>query len=92
MKIPAIVNNETVYFSITLFRYRNQYGKTLKTVYPDIEKALSIFQAIAKTDRYYSLVLRKETVYKRNADIEISVSNPIANYENGSCFDDILYT
>ena len=90
MIIPEIVNTKTVYYSITLFRYRNQYGRTLKAVYPGLEKALKVFMDIAKTNQYYSVILRENTVYLRNAANEISVSSPIAKYENNYDFADLI--
>lgn len=90
MTIPEIVNTKTVYYSITLFKYRNQYGKELKTVYASLEKALQVFIDITKTDRYYSIVLRENTVYLRNNTSELSMSNPIAKYENNYDFCDFI--
>ena len=90
MKAPNIVTTKTVYYSITVFKYRNTYGRTLKVVYTDPEKAMKVFYDIIKSRKQQMIVLRENTVYIRNASTEISSSNPIATYEDSYSFDDMI--
>lgn len=87
---PKTVRKETVYYSITLFKYRNQYGRTLKTVYPSLEHALKVYTDIIKRHCNYSVILREETVYQRTKSSELSASTPIAKYENNYTFSDLI--
>lgn len=88
MKMPEIVTKETIYYTIHLWKYRNQYGITLPVVYPDIESALKVFKNIVDKHRYHAANIRKETVYKRDCFSEISTSAPVATFEDNYDFAD----
>lgn len=86
---PKTVTTKTTYYTITTWKYRNTYGKTLKVVYPDIEKALKVFYDIINTGKYYMLNLRENIVYVRTETTEVSTNTPIAQYEDGYSFADL---
>lgn len=90
MKEPEKVTSKTTYYSITLFKYRNQYGRTLKTVYYSLEQALKVYTDIIKRHCNYSVMLREETVYQRTKSSELSTSTPIAKYEDNYTFSDLI--
>jgi len=88
MKAPEIVTKETIYYTVHLWKYRNQYGVTLPVVYPALEQAKKVFDNIIKSGRYWAANIRKEVVYKRDEFSEFSTSEPIASYENNYDFAD----
>lgn len=90
MKAPENVNSKTTYYEITIWKYRNMQGRTLKTVYQDIATAARIFTSLVKTGRFYSVYARETTVYYRNAENELSTSGPIMKYENNYDFADFI--
>lgn len=90
MKEPKIVNKPITYYSITLWKYRNCYGRQLISVYTDLDKAMRIFLDIVKTNKYEMANIRKNEVWKRDELSEFSVSTPMVKYENTYCFDDFI--
>lgn len=86
MKVPEIVTKETIYYTVHIWKYRNQYGITLPVVYPTLEQAKKVFDNIIKSGRYWAANIREEIVYKRDELSELSTSTPVASYENNYDF------
>ena len=85
----SIIDKETIYYTVHFWKHKNFYGKTSKTVYTDIEHALSVLYRIAIHGKCEYANIRKEKVYKRNELCEISTSGIVAEYENGYSFLDL---
>lgn len=84
-----IVEKETVYYTIQFWKYKNFWGKTSKTVYINIEDALSVLYKIAIRGKCEYATIRENIVYVRNENTEISTSGIVASYEDGYSFIDL---
>lgn len=74
MKYPEIVLSEIEYYVIVSFPAGGGYGTTSRTVYKTPAGAMKKAAALIETGEYSSVVIRKENVYKRTANCEISSS------------------
>lgn len=82
MTYPKIVNNETSYYEIIVFLPTENRGKTQSTVYKTIQGARKkAFQLLDESPRKTVINIRKEVVYLRNENNELSVSSMIERIE-----------
>ena len=76
MKIPTIVTEETVYFILVVFK--NNEGKTLPVAIADADEAENL--AINLMPYADAVTVRRETVFRRDENNEISISEPWKKY------------
>lgn len=81
MTIPTTINHETIYYIITFWIDKTKQGETLVNAYKTEKGALKKAQAMINSGLYELVQVRKETVWKRDANNEFSTSSPYKRYE-----------
>lgn len=76
MKIPNFIETETEYYTIQYWIDKTSMGKHIENAYKTAKRALKKQQQMFDTGKYQSIMVRKETVYKRNEHFELSTSTP----------------
>lgn len=76
MKIPTVVTEETVYFILVVFK--NNEGKTLPLAITDADETENL--AISLMPYADAVTVRREIVYRRDENNEVSISEPWKKY------------
>lgn len=77
--IPNMKNQ--VYYTLYVWDNKHKSGKGVKSEYKQESNALKKFEELVNSGRYEYIMLRKEEVFLRTPDTEISCSSPIKRWE-----------
>lgn len=81
MKYPNIVKSKTEYYILITWQDKTKMGSQVNNCYMTEKGAKKKAKALLSTGLYESIMIRKETVYKRDELTELSCSSPFVLYE-----------
>ena len=69
------------YYILIVFKDKNKFGEHYKNEYKTFRNAMKRFTELKNSGLYQCVTLRKEEVFLRNPNTEISSSSPIEIWE-----------
>ena len=70
-----------IYYVLVVFKDKNNYGEQYPNEYKTLKNALKKFAELKASGLYQMVTLRKEEVWLRSPNTELSSSSPIEQWE-----------
>lgn len=82
MKYSNAINlKDFTYYTLIVWDNKHKTGKGVKTEYKRESNAIKKFEELVNSGFYECVMLRKEEVFLRTPDAEISCSSPMKRWE-----------